>query len=230
MWPFRRTATAGQSNDRRADIDPSKCQRCGRVIEVDPDLSVGAFEGMHWLCFHLEFEHNTDPDVACSDILSCPWWTIRNYEQKLRDLGYEPADICLEALERTSDTTEDAATAPRDERPDSSAQRKRQVVYVDVDDTLIRSVGSKRVPMPNVVGHIRSMFEAGAELYCWSTGGAAYAAESARELGLHQCFAAFLPKPQVVVDDEALSEWRLEHRHPLNCYGADSAAEPQKGE
>ncbi|WP_051571559.1 hypothetical protein [Ruminiclostridium cellobioparum] len=31
------------------------------------------FEQMHWLCFHLEFEHsNYDPDEPCDDP-SCPW-------------------------------------------------------------------------------------------------------------------------------------------------------------
>jgi hypothetical protein len=29
------------------------------------------FEKMHWLCFHLEFEHDGDPDIACADP-SCP--------------------------------------------------------------------------------------------------------------------------------------------------------------
>lgn len=220
MWPFRRGAKTDQSNVTRADMNPRTCRRCGTRIDVDPDLSVEAFEGMHWLCFHLEFEHNTDPDVACSDILGCPWWAIRNYEQKLHDLGYDPANIRLEALERASDTAGEAAPSPRSAHADTSMRRTRQVVYVDVDDTLVRSIGSKRVPMPNVVRQVRAMFEAGAELYCWSSGGAAYAEKSARELGLHQCFAAFLPKPQVLIDDQALGEWRLEHRHPLNCHGA----------
>ncbi len=39
------------------------CKRCGKPVEVfaaDYDL----FEQMHWLCFHLEFEHEGDPDEA----------------------------------------------------------------------------------------------------------------------------------------------------------------------
>lgn len=92
------------------------------------------------------------------------------------------------------------------------------IVYVDVDDTLVRSVGTKRVPMPAVIAHVRDLFNAGAELYCWSTGGADYARASAIEVGLGDCFRAFLPKPQVVIDDQALAEWRrLVQVSPLSC-------------
>ncbi len=42
------------------------------------------------------------------------------------------------------------------------------VVYVDVDDTLIRTVGSKRIPVSHVTEHVRMLAKAGAELYCWS--------------------------------------------------------------
>ena len=31
------------------------------------------------------------------------------------------------------------------------------VVYVDVDETLIRSAGSKRIPIPNVVAHVKQL-------------------------------------------------------------------------
>ena len=40
------------------------------------------------------------------------------------------------------------------------------VVYVDVDDTLIRTSGSKRIPVSGVVEHVRALASAGAELYC----------------------------------------------------------------
>lgn len=94
----------------------------------------------------------------------------------------------------------------------------RQVIYVDVDDTLIRSSGSKRIPVPNVVRYVERQFAAGAALYCWSTGGAEYAEAAAREVGIHHCFRGFLPKPNVLVDDQPVQEWRdLEQRHPLNC-------------
>jgi hypothetical protein len=70
-----------------------------------------------------------------------------------------------------------------------------QIVFVDVDDALVRSAGSKRIPMSNVVERVRALRAAGATLYCWSTGGADYARSSAIELGLSDCFSAFLPKP-----------------------------------
>lgn len=48
------------------------CKRCGLPIKVNKDMGE-VFEGMHWLCFHLEFEHGDyDPDEPCDDP-SCPW-------------------------------------------------------------------------------------------------------------------------------------------------------------
>src|SRR5688572_4480422 len=82
------------------------------------------------------------------------------------------------------------------------------IVYVDVDDTLIRSAGSKRIPVSGVADHIRALAAEGATLYCWSSAGAEYAEEVATELGLHKCFVAFLPKPQVIIDDQVVQRWR----------------------
>ncbi|SEK31691.1 Protein of unknown function [Roseateles sp. YR242] len=89
-----------------------------------------------------------------------------------------------------------------------------RIVFVDVDDTLIRSVGMKRIPMPAVVAQVRAMHEAGDQLYLWSSGGADYAKASAVELGVEGCFVAFLPKPDVYLDDQAVSDWRF-CRHVL---------------
>ncbi len=92
------------------------------------------------------------------------------------------------------------------------------VVYVDVDDTLIRTVGSKRIPVSHVTEHVRILAKAGAELYCWSSGGAAYARLVAVELGIEELFASFLPKPQVLIDDMAVSDWRrMIEVHPGEC-------------
>lgn len=89
------------------------------------------------------------------------------------------------------------------------------VAYVDVDDTLIRSFGSKRIPMTQMVRHVRELHRDGVALYAWSSGGADYARESAKELGIEDCFMAFLPKPNVIIDDQAPSEWRRTiHVHP----------------
>ena len=75
---------------------------------------------------------------------------------------------------------------------------RRLVVYIDVDDTLVRSAGTKTMPIPNVVEHVRSLANAGAELYCWSSVGAEYARTTAYNLGIESCFANFLPKPNIV--------------------------------
>ena len=94
------------------------------------------------------------------------------------------------------------------------------IIYVDVDDTLVRTAGAKRIPIPAVVEHVRELAEAGAELYLWSRGGAAYARATAEELEIASCFVGFLPKPNVVIDDEMIGSWRrLLEVHPASCRG-----------
>jgi len=65
----------------------------------------------------------------------------------------------------------------------------------------------------------------GGSVACWSTGGAAYARESAVELGLADCFVAFLPKPTIILDDQPPAEWRLcRHVHPFNVASIETEA------
>jgi hypothetical protein len=91
-------------------------------------------------------------------------------------------------------------------------------IFVDVDDTFVRSSGAKRIPMPSVIRHIRDLYEQGAVLYCWSSGGADYARRSAEEFGIAECFSGFLPKPNAILDDQHLTEWRyLKQVHPTAC-------------
>jgi predicted HAD superfamily phosphohydrolase YqeG len=93
-----------------------------------------------------------------------------------------------------------------------------RVVFVDVDDTLVRSVGTKRIPMTGVVARVRELHAAGLALYLWSSGGADYARSSAVELGIESCFIAFLPKPDAYLDDQAVHEWRYcQHVLPGNA-------------
>jgi hypothetical protein len=61
---------------------------------------------------------------------------------------------------------------------------RAEIVFVDVDDTLVRSAGTKRIPIASVAERVRALRDAGATLYCWSTGGAEYARSAAIELGL----------------------------------------------
>jgi hypothetical protein len=95
------------------------------------------------------------------------------------------------------------------------------VVFVDVDDTLVRSMGGKRIPLPEVIRHVRALHEQGAVLYCWSAGGAEYARASAEEFGVTECFTGFLPKPNVMLDDQGPASWPdCLVQHPSGCSGA----------
>jgi len=89
------------------------------------------------------------------------------------------------------------------------------IIFVDVDDTLVRSVGAKRIPMPAEVANVRRMHLEGVTLYLWSSGGAGYARTTAEELGIDDCFVGFLPKPHVYIDDQPVHEWRFcKHVYP----------------
>ena len=93
-------------------------------------------------------------------------------------------------------------------------------IFVDVDDTLVRSAGSKRIPIPSVIQHVRDLHAQGAVLYCWSAGGTEYAQRSAEEMGIAECFSAFLPKPNVFIDDQDVINWpRNILVHPSSCSG-----------
>lgn len=95
------------------------------------------------------------------------------------------------------------------------------IIYVDVDDTLVRSVGPKRIPSSQVIEAVRELHKRGAELYLWSSGGAEYARATAAELGLQDCFVAFLPKPHGYIDDQPVHEWRnCRHFLPSNAMDA----------
>jgi hypothetical protein len=91
----------------------------------------------------------------------------------------------------------------------------RQLSICDVDDTLVRSAGSKRIPILVVIQHVAELHRDGALLYCWSSGGADYARQSAEEFGIAHYFTAFLPKPHVIIDDQLVVEWpQFLHVHP----------------
>lgn len=89
-----------------------------------------------------------------------------------------------------------------------SAVHEPLVIFVDIDDTLVRSFGSKRIAMSSMVDRVRALHAEGAVLYAWSSGGADYARSSAEELGIGGCFVAFLPKPDVFIDDVRIEAWR----------------------
>jgi phosphoserine phosphatase len=99
----------------------------------------------------------------------------------------------------------------------SQMNSQSRIVYIDIDDTLVRSFGSKRIPMTDMVALVPQLKAHGATLYCWSSGGAAYAQKSAEELGIADCFVAFLPKPQLLIDDVSIAKWKLTELHPNEC-------------
>lgn len=80
-------------------------------------------------------------------------------------------------------------------------------IYVDVDDTLIRKGAEEGEPIRAVVEHVEELARKGAQLYCWSTGGADHARSVTQQLGIEGCFTGFLHKPQVFIDDERAAEW-----------------------
>ena len=73
--------------------------------------------------------------------------------------------------------------------------------------------------MTSVIQHVRGLHQAGALLYCWSSGGADYARRSADEVGLSECFLGFLPKPDRLLDDVPFQRWGVEEVHPLSVVG-----------
>ncbi|WP_144126278.1 DUF7660 family protein [Catellatospora sichuanensis] len=60
----------------------TRCRRCGRALAAHRDPA-GLFEGMHWVCFHYEFEHDpTDPDDDCG-IAGCPSAPAVRHKERL---------------------------------------------------------------------------------------------------------------------------------------------------
>ncbi|MBK7001813.1 MAG: hypothetical protein IPH35_18100 [Rhodoferax sp.] len=73
------------------------CKHCGKPVVA----TLGSYdvqEQMHWLCFHLLFEHEGAPDRPCDDP-SCPWWHIAAYESKLSQIGIDPKQVISEAID-----------------------------------------------------------------------------------------------------------------------------------
>lgn len=89
------------------------------------------------------------------------------------------------------------------------------VFYIDVDDTLVRHVGAKIILMPQSINHVKLLKEQGALLYCWSSAGAKEAQRICESLQIDHLFEAFLPKPNVMIDDCSIDTWPdLKSYHP----------------
>ncbi|MGE5391621.1 MAG: hypothetical protein ACM3PE_11225 [Deltaproteobacteria bacterium] len=56
------------------------CIRCGNPVRVSRD-KYEFYDRMHWICYHLEFEHSEyDPDEPCEDP-NCPWNRIHDVKK-----------------------------------------------------------------------------------------------------------------------------------------------------
>src|SRR5262245_3541579 len=82
-----------------------------------------------------------------------------------------------------------------------------RVAYVDVDNTLVRKVAGEEMPDPDVIKLVRRPKRRGARLYCRSTGGAAHARRAALKCRIASLFEGFLSKPNLLLDDERVTEW-----------------------
>lgn len=68
------------------------CELCGSPVVVNRER-YDVFERMHWLCFHMVYEHvGADPDEPCEDP-SCPWRRLEILDGELRRLGVDPDDL-----------------------------------------------------------------------------------------------------------------------------------------
>lgn len=109
-------------------------------------------------------------------------------------------------------------TTPRAAQASTAAP----IIYVDIDDTLVRHVGAKMIPIPKTVAWVRTQADKGAQLYAWSQGGGDYAARCVQTLGLDDCFVACLPKPSYAVDDRLPTQWPgCQWIHPMNLKPTD---------
>ena len=75
--------------------------------------------------------------------------------------------------------------------------KRRKVIYVDVDGTLV--VGGK--PNRKLVELLTQWKKAGFELVLWSAAGREHAEEMAELCGVTDCFSVILSKPGYIVDD-----------------------------
>jgi len=62
--------------DTNSTTETKVCKRCGRPVVVNVK-HFDLFEQMHWVCFHLEYEHGDhDPDEPCG-VPGCFWSRTR---------------------------------------------------------------------------------------------------------------------------------------------------------
>jgi phosphoserine phosphatase len=78
------------------------------------------------------------------------------------------------------------------------AKMRNVNVFVDVDLTLVDHQGAL---LPNAVEAMQVLYDGGCHLFLWSTGGSQYCQDVAERAGIDHLFEAFLPKPDIYIDD-----------------------------
>lgn len=79
------------------DADPI-CKLCGHPVVKNRER-YDVFGQMHWLCFHIVFEHmGSDSDEPCKDP-DCPWRQMEAYRAELQRLGINPDELTLWGLD-----------------------------------------------------------------------------------------------------------------------------------
>src|SRR6476661_6677588 len=71
-------------------------------------------------------------------------------------------------------------------------------IFVDVDLTLVNELGGI---LPGAADSLRRLKQRGCHLFLWSTGGGDYCRTVAERYQLADLFEAFLPKPDIIIDD-----------------------------
>jgi hypothetical protein len=95
-------------------------------------------------------------------------------------------------------------------------------VFVDVDDTLIRSFGSKVIPNTRVIDKVVSLQKRGFKIYVWSSGGAEYSQKMATQVGIGAIVSGYFAKPKYIIDDQDVEKWiNTKVIHPLQIDNID---------
>jgi hypothetical protein len=65
----------------RQSLEALICRRCNRPVEVSKE-QYSVFAGMHYVCFHYEFEHDPiDPDEECA-AGGCPSRAVNPHSER----------------------------------------------------------------------------------------------------------------------------------------------------
>ena len=58
----------------------------------------------------------------------------------------------------------------------------KKIIFIDIDDTLVRTYGLKRIPIPKTIQAIFRFHKEGSEIYLWSNGGSDYCKKNSKRI------------------------------------------------